>query len=81
LQQKKATQTGWPKGKSGSLKQQDASCSADGGDYPQGEAGSEINSDYAVDSQNPHCDEARGATAGILRTRKVRAESVVYSTH
>jgi hypothetical protein len=55
-------------GKSGALKV----CSADGGDYPQLWRASEINSDYALDSQSPHYDEARHDTPGIRRTRKVR---------
>jgi len=79
--QKKATRARWPKGKSGSLTWQDASCSADGDDYPQARPGSEINSGYAVDSQSPHCDEASGSAPGILRTRTVRADCVVNSTH
>jgi hypothetical protein len=40
------------------IKLKDASCSADGGDYPQGLPGSEINSDYAVDSHGLPCNEA-----------------------
>jgi hypothetical protein len=75
---KKATQQGWPKGKSGVLK---GACSADERDYPQAWPGSEINSDYAVDSQSPHCDEAYDRTAGIPRTRTVRLDFCFYSTH
>ncbi|MGV2893490.1 MULTISPECIES: hypothetical protein [unclassified Pseudomonas] len=78
--QKKATRARWPKGKSGSLTWQDASCSADGDDYPQAWPGSEINSGYAVDSQSPPCDEAMGMTPGVLRTRKVRHGASINST-
>lgn len=48
------------------------SCSADGGDYPQGLPGSEINSDYAGDSHGLHFNEASPMTAGICCTGMVR---------
>jgi len=41
------------------------------GDYPHVQAGSEINSDYAVDSQTPHCNGAYGVAQAIARTRTV----------
>jgi hypothetical protein len=50
------------------------------GDYPQEGPGSEINSDYAVDSQSLHCDEARVVSASILRTRTVRSDFAAYLT-
>ncbi|MBI6557302.1 hypothetical protein [Pseudomonas veronii] len=46
-----------------------------------GGAGSEINTGYAVDSQSPHCDEARDKTPGIPRTRMVRLTPRYYLTH
>ncbi|CAI8928001.1 hypothetical protein EMIT0357P_40462 [Pseudomonas marginalis] len=57
------------------------SCSADGENYPQAGTGSEINSDYAVDSQSLHCHEACGSAVGIPRTRTVRSGLCLYSTH
>jgi len=63
-------------GKSGALKV----CSADGGDYPQALQAGEINSDYALDSQSLHCDEARDHTPGNLRTSKVRIVLRIYTT-
>jgi hypothetical protein len=48
------------------------SFSADGDDYPQVRAGSEINSDYAGDSQRSHRHEACGETPVITRTRTVQ---------